>query len=249
MAIKGKRRSRGHPVSRAPRRAPVDVPIPFVRRRWVQVVAAGLLGAGLVVFAVWLTNGLRAEREEARLADEQVDQRRAIQSWQQLVESELAKVGQLGPAGAPPQIATELEPTLDAIADGETDGAQATLEALVERLGPGADALEGFELASAIRSQGLDAFESNTLTASQTQLAAGLRGLVDAADTALLALEVDDEQLREDLIDRARAIRQRALVVVQDGWRQYGLGLSVVGLTPGSTAAPTAGGIDIPGLP
>lgn len=248
MAIKGKRRSKGHPVSRAPRRTPVQVPVPLLRRRWVQLVATGLLGAGLVVFAVWLTNGLRAEREDARLADEQVEQRRGIQSWQQLVESEIAKVGQLGPAGAPPQIATELDPTLDAIADGETDGAQATLDALVERLGAGADTLEAFELASAIRGRGLDEFESNALTSSQTQLAAGLRGLADAADAALLALELDDEQLREDLIDRARATRQRALTMVQDGWRQYGLGLSVVGLTPGSTD-PTAGGIDIPGLP
>ena len=248
MAIKGKRRSKGRPVSRAPRRAPVEVPVPFTRRRWVQLVAAGLLGAGVVVFAVWLTNGLRSERDESRLADEQVEQRRAIQSWQQLVESEIAKVGQLGPAGSPPQIATELEAQLDAIAGDEADGARATLDGLVERLGAGADALEGFELASAIGGRGLDEFEANALTSSQAQLTAGFRGMVDAADTALLALEVEDEQLREQLIERAMTIRQQALAVIQDGWRQYGLGLSVVGLTPGSTA-PADGGLDIPGLP
>ena len=61
MAIKGKGRTRARQPVRAPRRGPVPVPVPFFRRRGVQVVGAFL--AGLLVFwgGVWLTNGLRAQ--------------------------------------------------------------------------------------------------------------------------------------------------------------------------------------------
>jgi len=60
MAIKGKGRTRTKQPVRAPRRGPVPVPVPFVRRRGVQVVAAFLVGA--------LVFDLRVPASSARVA-------------------------------------------------------------------------------------------------------------------------------------------------------------------------------------
>ena len=73
MAIKGKRKSKQRAVPRAPRRDPVPVPVPFVRRRWVQVVAAFLLGVVAMTLFVVVTNAVRdagAESDAAAQASE-----------------------------------------------------------------------------------------------------------------------------------------------------------------------------------
>ena len=58
MAIKGKGKTKSRPPSRAPRRGPVEVPTPFTQRRWVQLVAVLLLGAGFPFFLGGITKYL-----------------------------------------------------------------------------------------------------------------------------------------------------------------------------------------------
>ena len=69
MAIKGKKRSKQRSAPRAPRREPVALPTPFLRRRWVQLTAVFLLGILAMVVFVWVTNNLRANEAEERSAE------------------------------------------------------------------------------------------------------------------------------------------------------------------------------------
>ena len=79
MAIKGKGKTKNRQPARAPRRTPVPVKPPFFARRWVQLVAALLIGMGIVWFLVWVTNGIRASRDSdqaAKIAIPRIAQRR-----------------------------------------------------------------------------------------------------------------------------------------------------------------------------
>ena len=68
MAIKGKV-GRGPATRPCAPAGPVPVPVPFVRRRWVQLTAAFVAGLLIFMGGVWLTNSLRdqddAERDPA----------------------------------------------------------------------------------------------------------------------------------------------------------------------------------------
>jgi hypothetical protein len=242
VAIKGKGKTRTRPPTRAPRRAPVEVPTPFLRRRWVQLVAAALVGAGIVWFLVWLTNGIRQSGVEEREAAAQVERRRAAQGWKELVESEISKVGTLGAPGVPPTIATELGPALEALRRGRDD--VAAIEGLDERLTASADALEGYELAKAISGKGFDTGEANALTNSRDRFVAALRAYASATRLALAAAELPSADRRR-ILDEADAISKVAADTVHDAWNEYLIGLDAAGLAP--TPA-DAGGVGT-GLP
>lgn len=245
MAIKGKGRTRPRPPARAPRRAPVAPPTPFLRRRWVQLVVAFLLGLGLAWFLVWVTNGIRSSREASRHSEEQVEQRRALGAYKALVDAEVGKVGTLGPPGLPPTLAPELTSALDAIASGEATAETArTLAELADRLEASAEAIADHGLADAIRDKGLSLGEANAITNSQERLAAALRGYAEAARLAALAARGSGEA--EALLRRAKAIEELARDALADGWNEYGLGLAAAGLAPGAAETPGAG---VPGLP
>jgi hypothetical protein len=245
VAIKGKGRTKSRPPARAPKRAPVEVPVPFAKRRWVQAVAAFLLGLGVAWFLIWLTNGLRDQREDERIAAEQVEQRRGVQSWQQLVDAEVASIGQVGPAGVPPQIAGELGPILDQIADGQPEGTRQALTSLVDRLEASIETLEDFDLAGAITDRGFDIGTANSLTNSQGRLVAALRLFTDSARLGLVATGLEDDDARRSVARRAQDIRIRGDETLADAWREYTLGLGAVGLQPASQDPTAGGGFDL----
>ena len=237
MAIKGKRKSRSHPPARAPRRAPVERPTPFLQRRWVQLTAALLVGGGIVVFLIWLTNGIRQTNEDEREAAEQVERRRAVQGWKELVETEIPKVGTLGAPPAAPTVAAELTPTIDAVAEGDDD--VTAIDGLEQRLDDAATALEEYELNQAVRDKGFDVGEASALLDSQTGLVSSLRSYAAAARLTELAATASNED-RKALTDEARGLVEGAALTLQGAWNDYLLGLGAAGLTPGG-AAPGAG--------
>jgi hypothetical protein len=247
VAIKGKGKTKSRPQARAPRRAPVEVPTPILRRRWVQLTAALLLGAGIVWFLIWLTNGIRQSGEEEREAAAQVERRRAVQGWKELVEAQLATVGTLGAAGAPPTVATELGPAVEELAEG--DGDVAALEDLEERLSSAAGELEAFELGPAIRGKGFDVGEASALTDSQERLAAALRIYAAAARVAVAVAAAEVPQAdREAVLDEARVLSDLAGSTLADAWSAYVIGLQAAGLTPADAGAGIPG-LDTPGVP
>jgi hypothetical protein len=242
VAIKGKGKTRSRPPARAPRRAPVEVPTPFLRRRWVQLVAAALVGAGIVWFLIWLTNGIRQSGVDEREAAAQVERRRAAQGWKVLVEGEIAKVGTPGPPGAPPTIAAELGPAIEGLRKGRDD--VTAIEGLDERLTASADALEKYGLAKAISGKGFDTGEANALTNSKDRFVAALRAYASASRLALAASELPEGD-RRPILDEADAMSRLAAETLQDAWNEYLIGLDAAGLAPNPA---DAGGLGT-GLP
>ena len=101
MAIKSKSRSKkGKHVARAPRPTPVEVKPPFFLRKRVQVALALLAGIGLAALVVWITNGLRAERDEDRARRADQDARQAVSQYQAAVDGALKPVGRSVAPGA-----------------------------------------------------------------------------------------------------------------------------------------------------
>jgi hypothetical protein len=229
VAIKGKGKTRSRPPARAPRRAPVEVPTPFLRRRWVHLVAAALVGAGIVWFLVWLTNGIRESGVEEREAAAQVDRRRAAQGWKALVEAEIAKVGTPGTPGAPPTIASELGPALEGLRRGRDD--VTAIEGLDDRLTASADTLEEYGLAGAISGKGFDTGEANALTNSKDRFVAALRAYASATRLALTAAGLPQAE-RRSILDEADAISRLATDTLHDAWNEYLIGLDAAGLAP-----------------
>jgi hypothetical protein len=246
VAIKGKGKTRSRPPARAPRRAPVEVPTPFGQRRWVQIVAALLIGAGIVWFLIWLTNGIRQGNADDREAAAAVERRRAVQGWKELVETEMPKVGALGSAGTPPTVAAELTPTIESLEQG--DGDAAAIEGLDERLVAGATTLEDYDLAGAIRNKGFDVGEASALLDSQAGMTSALRSYAVAARLTVAAAGLPERD-RSVILDEARAVSENASATLQAGWNDYLLGLGAAGLTLADGGAGLGGGIDPGSIP
>jgi hypothetical protein len=101
MAIKGKRKSKQRPAPRAPRREPVPLPTPFLRRWWVQLTAGFLVGVFATIVLVWVTNNLRADDAEAAADADAAKRRTAAVAYQQAVRGAFGQVGVVEPGIAP----------------------------------------------------------------------------------------------------------------------------------------------------
>jgi hypothetical protein len=244
MAIKGKTksRSRGRPPARAPRREPVVVKPPLVRRRWVQVCAAAVVGALAVLFAVWITNGLRQERANDEEAAAAATRRSAAQEWQRTLEGEVGKLGTISP-GTPPTILTELSGAIDGLADGKApDGTDATIADALTLVRAATETLDGYDLTATIADQGFDVEETNYFVNSQSKVVHALKLYEQSALLAREALATEGEE-RVALARRAVAVRDLATSLLNEGWNDYLQVMFAVGLT--QVAGPT--GI-IPGV-
>jgi hypothetical protein len=220
----------------------VAVKPPFVQRRWVQLTAALLVGAFAVMTVVWVTNGLRQEREDQEASDAATTRRAAVQEWQSTLEGELGKLGTISP-GVPPTLLLPLSSTIDGLAAGDVRAdAEASIEDTIPQVKAAAKTLEDFDLTGAIADQGFDVEETNYLLNSQARVAHALRLYEQAALLARLALAAEGER-RVALADRAVAIRDLAQSALNEGWTDYQQVLFATGL--GQVPQPT--GI-IPGL-
>jgi hypothetical protein len=253
MAIKGKTRSktkaRAHQTGRAPRRGPVPVPTPFFLRRWVQLVAVFLLGLGAFALGVWVTNGLRQDRDDKAAAAEASTRAAALQKWQSEVEQQLGTVAQMqGGSGSlqPPPVSPDVGAAVDALAKGDkptsTPKDLATSE---EALGKAADALDTYDLSGTLRDQGFGS-EIQGIFASRTEFVAALRGFENTASLARLAISMSDEKLSTSIAARAKSTLDIANTSLQDAWSKYVFALQANNLV--TIAPPTGSGIGGGGL-
>jgi hypothetical protein len=208
MAIKGKGRTRARQPVRAPRRAPVPVKPPLARRRGVQALAAFV--AGLLVFwgGVWLTNGLRAEQAGERNRTEAIQRRQVGSSWNQLVSTEVGKIGQVQ-EGRPPVILPEVRATIGELKEDTPKGAVAQLQADAAQAKRVIDAIAAFDLSGTIRGKGFDQTGVLRFLSARDEL-------IDAIDLyrecALLAAAAADLEPRDrnGVLDRAEALLAKA---------------------------------------
>ena len=190
MAIKGKGRTKTRQSVRAPRRGPVPVPVPFFRRRGVQAVAAFL--AGLLVFwgGVWLTNGLRAQDSSERNREQELLRRRAGAAWENLVASEVGKIGQIT-EGRPPVILPQIRETVSRLTEKTPNDAVETLQKAASDAKASMDALEAYQLSSSLSDKGFDSGQVLRFLSARDELVTSIELSRHAALLAVLATDLE----------------------------------------------------------
>jgi hypothetical protein len=244
MAIKNKGKTKQRSVARGPRHDPVPVPVPFVRRRWVQLVSMFIVGVLALAGVLWAWNGFQGYREDDRSAQELASRQRALGQWKAVVEAQVTAVGQLQ-GDAPPVVASDVSAAVDALGKGNDPSATAaSLSSSAKELGRVAKAIDDFDLATTISNQGFDAQGSTALTSSKTELVQAFRQYEQAANLVVLAMAAKGKT-RADLIDTAKAAEDSAVQLLQAGWIKYSSTLSENQLSAGGT--PSGFGSGIPG--
>ncbi|MGZ8579700.1 MAG: hypothetical protein ACXWW9_00275 [Actinomycetota bacterium] len=243
MAIKGKRKSKHRSAPRAPRREPVAVPTPFLRRRWVQLTAGFLVGVFAMIVFVWVTNSLRADDAEAAAGADAAKRRAAATAYQQAVRGAFSQVGVVDP-GVTPTIFADMDAALDAMAKGNPPAdAEATFKQAATDAAKARKELAAFDVAATIGDQGFDAIAASAFTGSAETLVQVLDRSRQAAEVAAAAAAVggdEGQQLTEIAVD----LRDTARAQLTEGWTEYLQALRAGGVPE----APTTGGI-VPELP
>jgi hypothetical protein len=250
VAIKGKGKTKSRPAARPPRPTPVVRKPPFFLRRWVQVVAALLVGMGFVTAVVWATNGLRiddaAKARDARAASV----RRVVQQWQTTVDGTLSKgLGTTGSGVGQIVILPSLSTSVATLAKGDQDPKAAdTAATAVKLVGDGVNTLQNVDLPTTIRDQGVDLAMTNYLLNSKARMVEGLQLYGRVAALVQAASVADDPAVADALIKEANALLPIATQVFNEGYSDYTEALARAGLlqptAPGSGlsgAIPSAG--------
>jgi hypothetical protein len=198
MAIKGKGRARTRQPVRAPRRGPVPVPVPFARRRGVQLVAAFV--AGLLVFwgGIWLTNGLRAQDTSERDRDQQLLRRRTGAAWEDVVAREVGAIGQIE-EGRPPVILPQVRPVITRLAERTPEGAVSTLRAAAKDAQQAIDGIDAYELSDSLRDKGFDQAQVLRFLSAKDELVTSIELHRQATLAALLTADLEGNDRRAAL--------------------------------------------------
>jgi hypothetical protein len=205
MAIKGKGRARTKQPVRAPRRGPVPVPVPFVRRRGVQLVAAFLVGALVFWGGVWLTNGLRAQDTSERDREQELLQRRAGAAWENLVATEVGAIGQIQ-EGNPPAILPQVRAVITAIAENTPKDAVSTLQTAAEDAMKAIEGIAGYQLSSSLSNKGFEQGEVLRFLSARDELVSSIQLYREAALLGVSAADLEGK-------DRAAAIARAESVL------------------------------------
>lgn len=230
MAIKGKGKTRAKQVARAPRREVVPVKPPFAQRTWVKATAAFIAGVFLVSMCWWVWENLDQDRNAQKAADARTQQQQTIQAWRTELQTDLADVAQVQ-GGSVPQIATAVQPALDALGKGNDPGVTAAdMRTLAGQLDGAADKLAKFSIADAITDHE-DVFTKDqvqVMTAAHAEIVAALRSFAVAATLTSLAIAAPEDQ--QDLVAAADEAMKTGQDLLTSGWTKYANASDAAGL-------------------
>ena len=230
MAIKGKGKTRAKQVARAPRREVVPVKPPFAQRTWVKATAAFIAGVFLVSMCWWVWENLDQDRNAQKAADARTQQQQTIQAWRTELQTDLADVAQVQ-GGSVPQIATAVQPALDALGKGNDPGVTAAdMRTLAGQLDGAADKLAKFSIADAITDHD-DVFTKDqvqVMTAAHAEIVAALRSFAVAAKLSSLAIAAPEDQ--KDLVAAADEAMKTGQDLLTSGWTKYANASDAAGL-------------------
>jgi hypothetical protein len=195
MAIKGKGRTRARQPVRAPKRGPVPVPVPFFRRRSVQVVAAFLVGSLVFWGGVWLTNGLRAQDTSERVREQELLQRRAGAAWENLVATDVGTIGQVQEA-QPPTILPQVRAVITQLAQKTPEDAVSTLQTAAKDAKKAIDGIEGYQLSSSLSDKGFRQGEVLRFLSARDELVTSIQLYREAAILGVLASDLEGKDRR-----------------------------------------------------
>jgi hypothetical protein len=236
MAIKGKGRTKTRQPVRAPRRGPVPVPVPFVRRRGVQALAAFV--AGLLVFwgGVWLTNGLRAQDRTTRTEEQDLLRRRAGASWKSLIETEVGTIGTVQ-EGSPPVVLPEARTTITELGERTPADAVTTLQEAAAGAREVSGAIESYDLSSSLTGKGFDKGQVLRFLSARDELLSSLTLIREAVllGVAAARLEVAD---RAGVLGRAQSLLAEADAAMARFQTHHVEALSAAGINPQQPGLP-----------
>ena len=237
MAIKGKGRTRARPTARAPKREAVPVPVPWVRRRWVQMLAAFL--AGLLVFwgAIWLTNGLRDERSSSEQARESLEKRRAGTAWQSMIGTELGKVGGQHELGSPPVVFPQIRSTLADLEKRTPEEAASSLREIATQSKAIADAVQKYALSESLADKGFDKGSVLRFLSARDEITTAMTLYREAALLGASAAKLDPQD-RAEVLARAQSLVVQAQAALQRFETHQIEALSAAGIHPTNPALP-----------
>lgn len=247
MAIKGKSRtkSKAKQVTRGPKPTYVEVTPPFFARKRVQTVIALLLGLGIYLFGIWVTNGLRDQKAEEDAKALKSREVAAVQQYVGLVEPQLQKVGTqdqqlqgvfvLGP---------DMTQVAEAMTSKDVEPSQLikTLHTLAKIDGAAADALEKIDLAKMIAGKGFTSEISQLMFRSRDGMVRGLR----LQQSSLLLLEQaagTEGDLRTQLVEWATEVSALAVEIFTAAYQDYYQAQLDLGLVTPGPAVGAAGGV------
>jgi hypothetical protein len=243
MAIKGKRKPKPKPAPRAPRREPVALPTPFLRRTWVQLTAGFLLGAFAMLIGVWVTNNLRADDEQAATGADAAARRTAANEYRSAVRGTFGQVGVVEP-GLTPTVFVEMDAAIDGVAEGEPPAsAEATFRQAARDAAAARRELAAFDVTAAVADRGFDPVAVTAFTNSAATLTRALEGFRRAAQVGAVAVILGGSESRR-LAELAADLRDGARAELELGWTQYLQALRAGGIPE----LPAADGI-VPELP
>jgi hypothetical protein len=236
MAIKGKGRTKTRQPVRAPRRGPVPVPVPFLRRRGVQALAAFL--AGLLVFwgGVWLTNGLRAQDRTARAEEQDLLRRRAGASWKSLIETEVGTIGTVQ-EGSPPVVLPEVRTTLTELGERTPTDAVGALQDAAAGAKEVSGAIESYDLSSSLTGKGFDKGQVLRFLSARDELLMSLTLIREGALLGVAAARLDVAD-RAGVLDRAQSLLAQSDAAMARFQTHHVEALSGAGINPQQPALP-----------
>jgi hypothetical protein len=238
---KSKSRSKGKQVARAPRRAPVAVPRPFLTRRWVQVVGAFLVGLFAMSAFVWLMNGLRSNDAEASATGAAADKRTAAAAYQTMVQGAFGALGTLEP-GLPPAPFPEMQQALTQMAQGkDPQGVEEVFAQTGKDAKAAASTVTGYNVSTTIADKGFDQLEAAAFTGSAQGMVLALQLFQQCAEVAGAAA-ADAQAPAGDLTDVATGLCSSAQAQLTQAWTDYLAALRAGGVSE------TPAGL-VPGLP
>jgi hypothetical protein len=228
MAIKGKGRTRARQPIRAPRREPVAVPVPFMRRRGVQLTAAFI--AGLLVFwgGIWLTNGLRAERASEEEQAAELRRRQAGAAWNDLVKEQIGTIGSFT-EGRPPVILPQVAEGLRQLGKANPpEGVADDLETAAADAKEAADAIAGFDLIGTLRDKGFDQVAILRFIAARDALVTTIELSRQAALLGAVAADLEGSE-RDDVLEQAEAALAQADIALQRFYQEHTEAMAAAG--------------------
>jgi len=246
MAIKGKKRTKPKQVARAPRREPVPVSPPLFQRRWIQVVAAFIVGIFAMTLFVWVTNGLRQEDADSQAADAAATKLTAARAYETAVESALGNVGTVT-QGVPPTVFPDMGSALKAMTNGQTPpGAAATFDDAQKNAKKAQKTISSYDVGTKINGKGFTVLEVTAFTGSSQELVQALGLYGQAAEVGAAAADAGgDEAVR--LAGVANDLYTSAQTGLNQGWSDYLTALGAGGVSQqlpalGATGSTGAGG-------
>jgi hypothetical protein len=246
MAIKGKKRAKPKQAPRAPRREPVAVSPPLFQRRWVQVVAAFIVGIFAMTLFVWMTNGLRQEDADAQAADTAATKLTAARAYQNAVESAIGNVGTVT-QGLPPTVLPEMAAALTAMTEGKTPkDAAATFDDARQDAKKAQEAISSYQVGTKINGKGFTVLEVTAFTGSSQTLVQALQLYGQAAEVGAAAAQAGGNEATR-LAGVANDLNASAQASLNQGWSDYLTALGAGGVhqpppTLGATGSTGAGG-------